>query len=58
MLVMAFRAWSRRPLPLALNPLAARGDMLAATKDGTSSSSDAGGVASANNGHIAHVRVD
>jgi hypothetical protein len=30
-----FGAWSRRPLPLAVNPLAAGGDTLAGTKNGT-----------------------
>ena len=49
-----FRAWSRRPLRLAVNPLAAHGNMLAGTKDGTHQAAIgvAGGVASANNGHI------
>ena len=52
-LIVVFGAWSRRPSRLAVNPLAARGNMLAGTKDGThqAASGVAGGVASANNGH-------
>jgi hypothetical protein len=51
---MRFRAWSRRPSSLAVNPLAACGDTLAGTKDGTHQAAIgvAGGVASANNGQI------
>jgi hypothetical protein len=33
-LIMVFGAWSRRPLLLAVSPLAAPGNMLAGTKDG------------------------
>jgi hypothetical protein len=59
-LIMVFGAWSRRPLLLAVHPSAARGNMLAGTKDGThqAASGVAGGVASANNGHISPEFAD
>ena len=59
-LIMVLRAWSRRSLLLAVNPSAARDYMLAGTKDGTHQAAVvvAGGVASANNGHIRRSEAD